>query len=419
MKRRLQLATVLSTTALLGCSQFALAPSESGPKTAASSSRTSQDALARLFQQGRDAYSAGQLAQAEGYFNHVVWQDPRHLGALNALAVVHAQSGRGPLAVAYFERALAVDPLATHVHNNLGYALLLQGRLDEAETALKRAMALQPDSLSTRDNLAQLALARQRQDATPQMAATDPTPVPTSPPAPATTAADAAPVRQLVAISPNVYELRDKPPAAATQARAPDTTAPAAAVAVTPIPAPVSAAVAPPTRSASAPETARPPAKPLPVTVSLNGVRIEVSNGVGIRHLAKRTADRLAPLGVITARLTNQPSYTQARTEIQYGAPYRGSAEALAQQLPAAIRLLPTQSLGPQIQMRLVLGHDGAGKAILAWLEQQRATQEAQAELAAEPAPAPAQTVQGVVPASTSAAAAEMALNANTGWRWS
>lgn len=141
-------------------------------------------------------------------------------------------------------------------------------------------------------------------------------------------------------------------------------------------------------------------------------MRIEVSNGVGIRHLAKRTADRLAPLGVITARLTNQPSYTQARTEIQYAAPHRGSAEALAQQLPASIRVLPTQSLGPQIQMRLVLGHDGAGKAILAWLEQQRTLQEAQAQT--EPrssAPSPAQPAQE--------AAADSALNPSIGWRWS
>lgn len=406
MKRPLPLASLLCTTALMGCSPFARAPAEPGPKTASATLATSALAspLESLFQQGRNALGAGRTDQAEAYFNHVVWQEPRHVGALNALAVVYAQTGRSALAQAYFARALAVDPQAAHVHNNLGYALLLQGRLDEAEAALHRAQALQPDSASTRDNLALLAQTRQRPPIDTASVAGTPTPVQPAAPSPAVTAVTAvtaappatasapqATGQQLVAISPNVYVLRDATPLSA---------------AAPPLPAagvtrPSTATVAPPAANLAVTPTAIPAPQ-----AQLKGLRIEVSNGVGIRHLAKRTADRLAPLGVITARLTNQPSYTQLRTEIQYGAQQQSAAEALARQLPGTIRTVPTQALGPQIQMRLVLGHDRAGQAIATWLEQ------------GSPQPTPAQQAEALAPVAP-AATQDLAQQHLRGWRWS
>jgi hypothetical protein len=131
---------------------------------------------------------------------------------------------------------------------------------------------------------------------------------------------------QLVAVSPNVYELRD-------------------GVRALPVARPAIA-------SADA----------------LQGLRIEVSNGVGIRSLARRTADRLASYGVVTARLSNEASYRQAKTEIQYAVGQEQAAQGLSSLLPLAVTTVSTGGLTKNFQMRLVLGHDQAGKAVAAWV---------------------------------------------------
>lgn len=96
---------------------------------------------------------------------------------------------------------------------------------------------------------------------------------------------------------------------------------------------------------------------------TLKGVRLEVSNGVGIRHLARRAARQLASWGLVTARLSNQPGFRQPRTELQYREGQREAARALAVRLPFNPSVVPAQ-LAPDVQLRLVLGHDRSGRAI-------------------------------------------------------
>ena len=107
---------------------------------------------------------------------------------------------------------------------------------------------------------------------------------------------------------------------------------------------------------------------------SLLGVQLEVANGVGIAHLAKRTADRLASSGVKTVRLTDAKPYRQTKTEIQFGPGQRDSAKALQERLPftSITSAMPSQ-LRAGLQLRLVLGHDMKGQAVAAWLESQDA----------------------------------------------
>jgi LytR cell envelope-related transcriptional attenuator len=162
-----------------------------------------------------------------------------------------------------------------------------------------------------------------------------------------TEAAAAGP--QLVAVAKNVYELRDGPALRLVPAQA--------------------AATATATATATAAVAVAVAVKELAPGNSLQGVRIEVSNGVGIRYLARRTAERLAPMGVVTARLTNQPRYRQSKTEIQFGAGQKEAAVALSMQLPVSVRTVASGGLAKNIQMRLVLGHDLIGNAIAAWLE--------------------------------------------------
>ncbi len=148
---------------------------------------------------------------------------------------------------------------------------------------------------------------------------------------------------QLVEVSPNVYELRD---ALGT------VTATVTAKITTPGDLPVAG-----------------PAAVAAAVGVFQGIRIEISNGVGIRRLARRTADRLAGNGVTTTRLTNQPNYLQSKTEIQYGVGQEQTAMRLSALMPVAVTTVPSNSLNPRIQMRLVLGHDLGGKAVAAWVD--------------------------------------------------
>lgn len=352
MRHHVKLLSALSTGTLLGCTQLSLAPTLLGEPVAAAGSRESVllrvqpvehtaspvSAVEGLFVMGRSAHGAGQLALAEERYAQVLDKQPAHLGALNSIAVIYAQTERTNKALEFFKRALQLDPKASHVHNNFGYALMRHGQLAEAEVELKLAQDLNPSSSQTRQNLELLARAKERASALAGQTGSD---------APAEAAATG---RQLVALSPNVYELRDGPAA---------------------VPAPMQAAVPADVQTEKPVSGAivKAVVQDISAMISLRGVRIEVSNGVGIRHLARRTGERLAPIGVVTARLTNQPRFKQSKTEIQFGNGQKNVADALSTKLPVAVRTVQSADLGKNIQMRLVLGHDLVGKAVAAWLE--------------------------------------------------
>ncbi|WP_171016207.1 tetratricopeptide repeat protein, partial [Ramlibacter sp. 2FC] len=96
------------------------------------------------------------------HYTLVLALESRHGGALNAMAVIHAQEGRLDDALRLFNEAMAVAPQAAHLHNNAGYALLRAGRLDEAETALLRARELDPANRQVAQNLDLLRTAQAR-----------------------------------------------------------------------------------------------------------------------------------------------------------------------------------------------------------------------------------------------------------------
>lgn len=351
MNQYVKLLSALSTGTLLGCTQLSLAPT-GGESVAASGSRapglprvqpvetisSPVSEVEGIFIVGRSAHGAGQLVLAEQRYAQVLDKQPSHLGALNSIAVIYAQTERTDKALQFFKRALELDPQASHVHNNLGYALLLAGRLAEAEPELKLAQDLNPSSSQTLQNLELLAQARGHAIALAGLTGNESATI------------TAAPGPHLMAIGQHVYELRDGPATLPPQIQA---SIPAGVQTEKPVSGDAGKAVV----------------KDLAASPSLQGVRIEVSNGVGIRHLARRTAERLAPMGVVTARLTNQPRYQQSKTEIQFSGGQKSAADALSVKLPVAVRTVPSGSLGKNIQMRLVLGHDLVGKAVAAWLE--------------------------------------------------
>jgi Tfp pilus assembly protein PilF len=340
--------------------------------------------------QGRAAHGLGQLGQATAHYEQVLRLEPRHVGALNALGVIHAQDGRTDDALAMFARAIALAPEAPHLYNNAGYALLRADRLDEAGFQLERAQQLSPGSAQTQQNLALLAQER-RKAATTQAQADIPT-------ASADTAEVASHGARLVAVAPQIYELQTVASRQAPQQ--------AKAVQAVPVAEHQSAGEKSAAREGSLVNAAHLPPVPsrreTPAAAgaggdTLRGVRLEVANGVGITNLARRTADRLAGTGVITARLTNVRPYRQMKTEIQYGVGQDALAKALQTRLPLAATATAAQLQG-NVQLRLVLGHDLAGRIIAAWLEG-RDTQTA--------------TLPAAVPADVTSA-----VSGGGGWMW-
>jgi tetratricopeptide (TPR) repeat protein len=345
MNRYVKLFSALSAGTLLGCTQLSKAPEPVAASTLlrvrpVENIPSPVSEVEGLFIMGRSAHGTGQLALAEERYAQVLNKQPSHLGALNSMAVIYAQTQRTDQAVQLFKRVLELDPKASHVRNNLGYVLLLAGQFAEAEAELKLARDLNPSSLQTRQNLELLASAKERAATLAGLTG--------SGGAPATESAVAGP--QLVAVGQNVYELREGAATLRAQAQAFASSGVRA-------------------DQLAARGDRQFVARELATRTSLRGVRIEVSNGVGIRHLARRTAERLSPMGIVTARLTNQARYRQSKTEIQFSAGQRAAADALSTQFPVAVQVVPARSLGNTVQMRLVLGHDLVGNAIAAWLE--------------------------------------------------
>ncbi len=329
MKHKLYaVASVSILGTLLGCAQLmsgalladsAALPSRMPVKVAAVSTVTpAMPSHEALYTMGRAAHGAGQLLLAAQHYAQVLERAPDHVGALNALAVIYAQSDRIDEALELFARALRLAPGAAHVHNNTGYALLRAGRLDEAEGALKLAQELDPSSVQTQQNLKLLANAQAELQPSVQMAQLLPI---------APSGAQGVTTPRLVAVAPNVYALQ---------------------VSTMPVPGPVPVLMA---------------------GADLRSIRLEVSNGAGSHQLARRTADRLATLGVATARLTNAQPYRQAVTEIQFVAAQCLSAQSLQSRLPVAARMVLASRLESGVQLRLVLGHDVVGKVMAAWLD--------------------------------------------------
>ncbi len=374
MSHYVKALSLMSAGALLGCSQFALAPTDGTPMAASNAGSAKfpkvqpferitspVSEVEGLFIMGRAAHGQGQMALAEERYAKVLSLQPKHVGALNAMAVICAQSARYEQSVELFRQALEADASAAHVHNNFGYALMLAGRLDEAQAQLDQALALNPLSELTRKNRELLAQSKGAGPVVAGMSKPEATAIAVS-----TATATPKPVApegpQLVAVKPHVFELRDAPAIVQVQVQA--QTQPLSV----PLALAMSDKLEPKALTAQSKPVERAPSVTLP-SVSLNGVKIEVSNGVGIRFLARRTAERLAPLGVVTARLTNQPGYKQTKTEIFYSAGQMGAAQALSAKLPVAAKVLAANDLGTRVQMRLVLGRDLDVKALAHWLD--------------------------------------------------
>lgn len=103
--------------------------------------------LACYFQE-RKKYS---LAVEE--FKKVIRIDPTHVKAYNGLGVSYDILGEFSRAVQAYKTALVLNPDLDYVQNNLGYSYLLQGDLDSAIEAFQNAVVLNNENKRYHNNL--------------------------------------------------------------------------------------------------------------------------------------------------------------------------------------------------------------------------------------------------------------------------
>jgi len=139
-------------------------------------------------------------------------------------------------------------------------------------------------------------------------------------------------------------------------------------------------------------------------------VGLEVSNGVGTKGLARKTALGLQGVGYQAERVTDYWNFRQYTSKIQYRAGYGGQAKALQAALPGPVVLMPAKNLPANINLRLVVGRDLVGKRIIAWAETPEVER---AGIEAEWAP-----VAGLPIDLNAYADAITRVDAEDGWRW-
>lgn len=327
---------------------------------------------------GRMDMAAGRVGAAIERFRRALQLDPGFVDAHNGLGVAYGQQGRFEEAIAAFRSALASGPAHAHVLNNLGYAQLKAGHLDEAWESLTRAFELDAYNTHTRENLRLLAELRREATHLAAVPAAARQPVPeraiiqpvTAPvveiverdgQAPALVPAVVAAAQSMAAA---IMEQSAEAPAEAGQ---PSGTATAVLVQLAPNLYELRTAASMAAASVAAAPVAVAPA-PAPAVAS-DGV--EVSNGVGVRRLAGRTARQLSRFGIEVARVSDYRSFGLRTTEIHYRSGHLEGAMAVQRRLPVSATLVSAAPLRSGINVRLVVGRDMVAESVVAWWRQE------------------------------------------------
>jgi tetratricopeptide (TPR) repeat protein len=102
--------------------------------------------LARLYEQGREAYNAGKFDEAATHFAAVVQAEPLYLKAWINWGAALSRAGQGWEAIAKFQHVLQQDPRNAEAQYNWGAALARLNRHQEAVEHFEEAIAMKPTS---------------------------------------------------------------------------------------------------------------------------------------------------------------------------------------------------------------------------------------------------------------------------------
>jgi tetratricopeptide (TPR) repeat protein len=91
------------------------------------------------------AHRNGQIQRAQALYMLILATQPRHIGALHFLGVLHYQTGNPERALNLLDKAIAIYPDDPSAHSNRGNALRLLGDVLGAYESYDRAIQLQAD----------------------------------------------------------------------------------------------------------------------------------------------------------------------------------------------------------------------------------------------------------------------------------
>lgn len=337
-----------------------------------------------LYQLGRYYQGQRRYEQAAESYRKALVTDGSFVEAHNGLGVIYSMQGRYNEAVTEFRAAISQAPKAGHLYNNLGHALYLQGAYTEAVSTLEQAVTLDMGNPRTLNNLGLAyakvgeagkswqAFAEAAKSVSSDLTVAAPgTPGQTdvSQPAqvePGTGAGQVVTTQRLpvqtLALPKDRGVISSAPvvPVATTESRvetalvAPSVYAPserAEPVQVTATEVATEAA----TEASIAAATVQP--APVAQTDSLR-LHLEVSNGNGVRGIARKVSYFLQESGYAKARLTNRKPFVVQTTKIQYRHGHQAEAEQLRASLPGYAGMVQSNSLRADINLRVVLGRD-------------------------------------------------------------
>jgi tetratricopeptide (TPR) repeat protein len=282
------------------------------------------------YQLGRYHQGQNRLDDAIVAFKRSLRFDPRMVEARNALGVAYAMQGRRSDAITELRTAAEQAPGAAHIRSNLGYALYLNGSYEEAVVVLERSIALDPNNVRAHSNLTLAYKAIGAGSATTPTAdglvaaaagsGVQSGRAPAEPPPLAAVRPNVSvsplllppPSARLIELTANVYEIRVTPAAQALAAAA---------------------------------------AMPGPIA-------IEVSNGNGVRHLARTVAHYLDGPNYRALHRTNWTSFAFPVSRVDYREGYRTQARELSELLPGSPPVMLTESMRSDVNLRIVLGKD-------------------------------------------------------------
>lgn len=379
--------SVASAFSIVGCASLTNPQiTQSYPVQPAFGVRHGMPDAQAMYRLGRFYQGQRRYTEAMAAYRQALAQNPGYLEARNGLGVIHAEQGRYDEAMKEFQAAIAVAPRAAYLHNNLGFVLLLQGSNEKAVEVLEEARRLEPANAKVRDNLiigyersiegrkARLLAHADTKTTVAAESQADPAPAPIA----IRTGEDSGVT--LVAVAPAVYELQvSGAEAAGAQKTHGSHSAVPAAIVVPPergSPAPTSVLTiasgtqgvqvhdSPATIEASdrTPEAARPDEMR---QQGLQAFKLEVSNGNGVAHFAVRVAGYLGRFGVSTGRLTNDSTFAQPTTVIQYREGYRTQAARIGAMFPRPLPVVQAGTLRSDIHVRVILGRDARSDVAL------------------------------------------------------
>lgn len=328
MKHKRKLSSLVVATLCMSACAMQQPKSEDTPLKIESTMRVSgaNAKAASMYQLGRYYQGQNRYELAIAAYQKSLLADANYTEAHNGLGVIYSRQATYDQAIASFSQALSLSPQADHIHNNLGYAQYLKGDNVAAIASFERALEFNPNNQKAARNLA-LAQAKLGM--------------------PIMTAALNDKTQAASGRTQEAWELKAPPPVATgVEVSGPITRVEQPALEIKQI--------APAVYELKRYEAT----SQVPQPAHLQAAKIEVSNGNGVRGMARGVGAYLNQHGFKASRYTNHKPFNVEKTQVHYRSGYQAQAQALQAKIPGQPDLVQRDDLRPGLSLKLLLGQD-------------------------------------------------------------